>query len=61
MSAPPAVEQYLLYVGDNCPPSVALRLRRIEWSKLTSGTVEVEDVHELARIIEENLTRRGAL
>jgi hypothetical protein len=58
---PPAVEQYLLFVGDNCPPSVAVRLRRLDWALLTKGKVEIEHVHELAQLIEENLARRGAL
>lgn len=58
---PPAVEQYLLIVGNQCPPAVAERLRRIPWAQLTEGTVDVDDVHQLALLIAENLARRGKL
>jgi transcriptional regulator with XRE-family HTH domain len=57
---PAAVEQYLAEQGPNCPPAVALRLRRIQWSLLTAGTVDRNDVHQLRLLIDANLTRRAS-
>jgi hypothetical protein len=57
---PPAVEQYLAEQGPHCPPAVALRLRRIQWSLLTAGQVDKNDVHQLRLLIDANLTRRAS-
>jgi transcriptional regulator with XRE-family HTH domain len=58
--APLAVEQYLAEQGPHCPPAVAMRLRRIQWSLLTAGTVDRNDVHQLRLLIDANLTRRAS-
>jgi transcriptional regulator with XRE-family HTH domain len=57
---PLAVEQYLAEQGSHCPPAVATRLRRIQWSLLTAGQVDTNDVHALRLLIDENLARRAS-
>jgi transcriptional regulator with XRE-family HTH domain len=57
---PDAVEQYLAEQGPHCPPAVAIRLRRVQWSLLTAGQVDKNDVHALRLLIDENLARRAS-
>jgi hypothetical protein len=57
---PPAVEQYLAEQGPNCPPAVAMRLRRMPWSLVTAGQVDTKHVHRLRLLIDENLSRQAS-
>lgn len=57
-TVPRAVDEYLSgHRAIGLDPEVADRLRRIQWSVLTAGEVDDEDVHQARRLIEKLLRR----